>query len=307
MFCLAAAGGSCPFCSSRLQFQHNASLMTPAQLKAKFCSRLAEPFTGEAIFDSLTDAVCFIKKSRCEYVLVHFEYMRRMVGRLYLIGGKPRNQFLQQSTMTDLAHECRTGNPGRPAGRKACSTGRYRAALALFQVFVLCGAGAARAQADSTGKGAVLSDTHANPEQASPQQQQQRQRRARGAGRTGGVYRSQVTPHWFAENTCFWYRNDLSGGAREFILVDAARGTRERAFDHELVAKQIGGSGDGARLPVEELKFNPDGLTVTLLGHSNSLVLDLKSGKLQQAEGETAAVSAEGLLAELEARPSART
>ena len=209
--------------------------------------------------------------------------------------------------MTDLAHKCRTGNPSRPAGRKARSTGRYRAALALFQVFVLCGAGAARAQVDSTAKGAVLSDTPANPEQASPQQQQQRQRRARGAGRTGGVYRSQVTPHWFARNTCFWYRNDLSGGAREFILVDAARGTRECAFDHELVAKKIGGSGDGARLPVEELKFSPDGLSVTLLGRSNSWVLDLKSGKLQPAGGETAAVSAEGLLAEREARPSART
>ena len=29
--------------------------------------------------------------------------------------------------------------------------------------------------------------------------------------------KAQITPHWFAEDTKFWYRNDLKGGAREFI------------------------------------------------------------------------------------------
>ena len=136
---------------------------------------------------------------------------------------------------------------------------------------------------------------------------QRRRGFGRGLGpRVEGMYRARITPHWFAENTLFWYRNDLSGGAKEFILVDAARGTRERAFDHELVAKQMG-SGDGARLPVEELKFSPDGLSAALLGRSNSWLLDLKSGKLQPAGGETAAVAAEGLPAEQDARPSTRT
>src|SRR5205085_7629168 len=42
----------------------------------------------------------------------------------------------------------------------------------------------------------------------------------------GLVFKDHVTPNWFADNTRFWYRNDLAGGAREFILVDAARGVR---------------------------------------------------------------------------------
>jgi len=44
------------------------------------------------------------------------------------------------------------------------------------------------------------------------------------------VFRDRVTPHWFRGDTRFWYRNDLRGGAKEFVLVDAKRGTRELAF-----------------------------------------------------------------------------
>src|SRR4249919_2773700 len=56
---------------------------------------------------------------------------------------------------------------------------------------------------------------------ASPQQQQQRARGRGPGGRVEGMYKAQITPNWFANNTKFWYRNDLSGGAKEFILVDA--------------------------------------------------------------------------------------
>jgi dipeptidyl aminopeptidase/acylaminoacyl peptidase len=45
-----------------------------------------------------------------------------------------------------------------------------------------------------------------------------------------------LVPHWFADNTRFWYRNDLRGGRREFIAVDAERGRREPAFDHARLA-----------------------------------------------------------------------
>src|SRR5262245_60234691 len=54
------------------------------------------------------------------------------------------------------------------------------------------------------------------------------------------LYRDKVEPHWFANDERFWYRNDLRDGAREFIVVDAGRGKREPAFDHEAVARQIG-------------------------------------------------------------------
>src|SRR5262245_44926855 len=41
------------------------------------------------------------------------------------------------------------------------------------------------------------------------------------------VFKAEITPHWFADNTRFWYRNDLRGGAKEFILVDAENGKRD--------------------------------------------------------------------------------
>jgi dipeptidyl-peptidase-4 len=147
-----------------------------------------------------------------------------------------------------------------------------------------------------------------NPEGAlaSPQKQQQQQR-ARGGDRMEGVYQAQVTPHWFAKNTKFWYRNDLPGGAREFILVDAERGTRGPAFDQSAVAKQIGDGTDATKLPVEELKFSADGESVTLLGQAKSWQFNLKSGTLQESAAQKVDVSSEGLPAGSRPRPSTRT
>jgi len=179
-------------------------------------------------------------------------------------------------------------------------------------------AGVSWAKTDWNAEGSSAFEQPASPYAApqsadekplSPQQQQQ-QRRGRGGfggGRMEGMYKAQVTPNWFANNTKFWYRNDLSGGAKEFILVDTERGTRERAFDHEAVAKQMGDGTDATKLPVEELKFSANGESVTLVGRSKSWQLNLKSGKLQEATGEKAETASEGLPAGTRPRPSTRT
>src|SRR6185369_8663097 len=101
-------------------------------------------------------------------------------------------------------------------------------------------------------------------------------------------------------------RNDLSGGAKEFIVVDAKRGTREHAFDHEAVAKQIDGA-DATKLPIEQLKFSADGQSVMLLGRSKSWRLNLKNGKLEESSSEKAEATSEGLPAGMRPRPSTRT
>ena len=67
-----------------------------------------------------------------------------------------------------------------------------------------------------------------------------------------------VTPHWFADNTRFWYVNNLRDGAREFILVDAVAGKREKAFDHEKLAA-------GSR----KLSIRPIAPIICLLRQSN--------------------------------------
>src|SRR5260221_9102135 len=51
--------------------------MKPHKLLQELCSQLAEPFTGEALFDCLTDLVFFIKNSRGEYVVVNQTLVER--------------------------------------------------------------------------------------------------------------------------------------------------------------------------------------------------------------------------------------
>lgn len=51
--------------------------MSPAQLQREFFSQLAGPFTGEALFDCLTDTVFFVKNQRCEYVIVNQTLVER--------------------------------------------------------------------------------------------------------------------------------------------------------------------------------------------------------------------------------------
>jgi dipeptidyl aminopeptidase/acylaminoacyl peptidase len=75
---------------------------------------------------------------------------------------------------------------------------------------------------------AVLAAAHilavANPAAA--------QRRGSG-GERSGVYKAQITPHWFDGGSKFWYQNELPGGKREYVLVDPEQATRELVLDHE--------------------------------------------------------------------------
>ena len=96
---------------------------------------------------------------------------------------------------------------------------------------------------------------------AEPEQDRQSQNTvaSQTRGRIGrdiqGVYKTRITPHWFAENTRFWYRNDLSGDTSEFILVNAEKGTRQKAFDHEKLAEALSKATD-EKYTAEKLPFN---------------------------------------------------
>jgi dipeptidyl aminopeptidase/acylaminoacyl peptidase len=85
-----------------------------------------------------------------------------------------------------------------------------------------------------------------------------------GGGRRGGaapgVYMSTIQPNWIANNTKFWYRNDLRDDVRQFILVDTERGTRTPAFDHKKLADALSqASGKGYleyHLALDNVEFN---------------------------------------------------
>jgi dipeptidyl aminopeptidase/acylaminoacyl peptidase len=78
------------------------------------------------------------------------------------------------------------------------------------------------------------------------------------------IFRMTVRPTWLADDR-FWYRNSIPGGA-EFILVDPARGTRERAFDHDRLAAALSTAASekytGLTLPFNEINFSSDNASI---------------------------------------------
>src|SRR5262245_34100504 len=69
------------------------------------------------------------------------------------------------------------------------------------------------------------------------------------------VFKDRIVPHWLNDSARFWYRNDLRGGGREFILVDAERGAREPAFDHATLAQALS-TAAGAQYRADKLPFD---------------------------------------------------
>lgn len=90
--------------------------MTPPSLQAELFAQLAEPFSGEALFDSLTDAVCFVKNRRCEYVVVNLTLVERC-GRKQkheLLGRRADQVFPSPLGESYVAQDERVLRSGQP-------------------------------------------------------------------------------------------------------------------------------------------------------------------------------------------------
>jgi len=94
-----------------------------------------------------------------------------------------------------------------------------------------------------------------------------------------GYYKGRITPHWFADDTCFWYRNDLSGGTKEFIVVDAANGIRKTAFNHEKLAAALSEASSADyepdQLPFDTITFGSDRDTILFVIDETTWSCDL--------------------------------
>jgi dipeptidyl aminopeptidase/acylaminoacyl peptidase/uncharacterized protein (DUF885 family) len=113
------------------------------------------------------------------------------------------------------------------------------------------------------------------------------------------VFKARISPHWFTQNNRFWYRNDLAGRAREFIVVDAQRGLRKPAFDHEALARGLSKAAGGEpvnadRLPFDDIEFVDDGKAVRFRAHEQTWKCDLGNYQCSRtsAGGADAAASA---------------
>ena len=111
-----------------------------------------------------------------------------------------------------------------------------------------------------------------------------------GQTEAANVYKSIIRPNWAADHSHFWYRNDLPGGRREFVLVDLEKGVRRDAFDHDRLAKALSkadiGKIDPERLPIERLYFDAPNDLVLLRTKGRPFKWERKSGKLTKIEKE---------------------
>jgi hypothetical protein len=106
----------------------------------------------------------------------------------------------------------------------------------------------------------------------------------------GTVFKSRVTPHWLADNSRFWYRNDLVRGMSEYVLVDAIHGTRQPAFDHARLAAAIatatGKRIEAKRLAIDQIGFDAKEPVMLVRSEGKTWRCDLRSYELRQQKDE---------------------
>jgi fermentation-respiration switch protein FrsA (DUF1100 family) len=136
-------------------------------------------------------------------------------------------------------------------------------AIALGAV-LLASQGASYGQVDASAasRPAFLQAYVPTPEQiaqvGAPASDEGNGRRGGFFGPVAGLYKATITPRWLPDGR-FWYRNDLAGEAREFVLVDPRAATRRPAFDHVALAHALaattGSEVDASRLPLDSIDF----------------------------------------------------
>lgn len=114
------------------------------------------------------------------------------------------------------------------------------------------------------------------------------------------AYRDKVQPHWFADNTRFWYRIDVAPDAYQFVLVDATKAARQPAFDHARLAAALAAAGvedcPARRLPLLNLEFEPAGGAIRFRAADKGWRCDLNSYVLKQDASAASAPSSSNAL-----------
>jgi len=100
------------------------------------------------------------------------------------------------------------------------------------------------------------------------------------------VYRDRVAANWLPGNTRFWYQVKTGADTHEFILVDAAKGARQPAFDHARLAKALTDAGvkdaQPDRLPLDALEFDFTSKTLQFRSGDKAWRCDLETYNLTE-------------------------
>src|SRR5262245_47740416 len=79
------------------------------------------------------------------------------------------------------------------------------------------------------------------------------------------VLNGQIELHWINGEDRFWFKKQNDSG-HEFVIVDAATGKQQQAFDHCAMTRALSSAGAGQvqanALPIKDLKFLADSIEV---------------------------------------------
>src|SRR6186713_669568 len=96
------------------------------------------------------------------------------------------------------------------------------------------------------------------------------------------VDRGNVFPNWMPGDK-FWYRV-LTPSGSEFVFVDAVKGTRTVAFDHEKLAASLSSATSkkytASMLPFQSINFSADGKSITFRTDGKQWKYDLQNSSL---------------------------
>ncbi|TQV73500.1 prolyl oligopeptidase family serine peptidase [Exilibacterium tricleocarpae] len=89
----------------------------------------------------------------------------------------------------------------------------------------------------------------------------QRAERLMGPQLNRHVHNVFIVPHWVGDSDDFWYRREAKD-SHEFMLVQAATGNQQSAFDHDAIAAGLSAAGisgvNAQQLPFTEFSYNAD-------------------------------------------------
>lgn len=87
------------------------------------------------------------------------------------------------------------------------------------------------------------------------------------------IRNARPTPHWIGRSNWAWYRNEGASGA-DYLLIDAATGRKQPAFDQAAVAAALGQVGKAVaatKLSITDLIFSDDRTTVKIVTPAGAL------------------------------------
>ncbi len=115
------------------------------------------------------------------------------------------------------------------------------------------------------------------------------------------VFRDRIEPHWSKNGKRLWYRVQTAADRHEFVFVNAAKGTRRLAFDHEKMAEALARAGiDGVRadrLPITQIDLDNKAGTVVFRTGSTWWRCDLKDYAITKLDRKRGTGQAETLIA----------